>query len=164
MKIWRKREPALYGLQISCWMSGPLGWVHVDSTGTLTWGLSDCLPNPFFFLLGLQLDYISQPTLKRGEAIQQNFGQRNVSGSEAHDFQACIDARQGTLFAAFPCLLTRGRGLRRGPQGPRKPPVRKSLSRASSSSSTSCHFVLHGRGIKFFCVKPLRIEVHCNIS
>lgn len=136
----------------------------MDYTGTLTWRLANGLPNPFFFLLGLQLDYISQPTLKRGEATQQHFGQRHVSGSEVHNFRACRDARQVTLFAAFPCLLTRGRGLRRRPQGPRKPPVRKSQSRASFCSSTSHHFVLHGQGINFFCVKPLRIEAHCNIS
>lgn len=127
--------------------------------------ISQLFAKPVSLSFGFQLDYISQPPLKRGVAIQWNVGQRNMGSSEAHAFQACpwMPGRWDSLLLSA-WLLTRGRGPRRGPGGPRKPPDRKSLSATSARSPTCCHFVLHGQRVKFFCAKPLRMEVYSNVS
>ena len=150
VKTWGKNESAVYGLCIACGVLNPLGRVHADYAGPLVWGPASCLPNPFPFLLGFS--WTTFPSLLWKEVWPYNETLTWQTSRRAHGCQA------GDPLSCFLLDCWPDAEDPREDQGPRKPPDRKILSATSALSPTSCRFVLHGQGVKFFCAKLLRME------
>ena len=133
------------------WTPGTPRWLG-EARGTCTgkysnpeWGLVGHWPNPSSFLLSSQQHDTSQSSLEGGVAKQLHLLQMWI-GMIPH-LQACpsVPGTRPSL-VPFSCLPSRGRGPGRGPQGPRKPQGRKSLSRTSFPFPPSSHFVLANKG------------------